>query len=172
MSPSHIHTPFIIKINHCTFTWVSWLNNHSCFWDSCFSTYLKKIWMTFFLEGLSLGVKHQNNPNRNEKCTYFLLPLEWRQGPDSLQVFATKLCNVLQSFLLLTAQHAEWLRVKVLQQGQLWRDKKHVIVHNRQDLSNYLEGASVPERPWWSSSPRSRGRGRCWSTPALLYRWA
>lgn len=101
------------------------------------------------------------------------LPLEWRQGPDSLQVFAAKLCNVLQSFLLLTAQHAEWLRVKVLQQGQLWRDKKHVIVHNRQDLSkNYLEGALVPERPWWSSSPRSRGRGRCWSTPALLYRWA
>lgn len=51
------------------------------------------------------------------------VPLEGRQMPDPLQVAVAELHHIKQSLLLLTAQHTERLRVEVLQQGQLHRDK-------------------------------------------------
>lgn len=50
-------------------------------------------------------------------------PLEGWEMSDPFQVMVAELLHVKQRLLLLAAQHAERLRVEVLQQGQLQHEK-------------------------------------------------
>lgn len=64
------------------------------------------------------------------------VPLEGRQLPDSLQVTGTEQCEVEKSLLLLTAEHTQRLRVKVLQQSKLLEDRTKFDLFESEKESN------------------------------------
>lgn len=76
-------------------------------------------WNVEVLSYLDLHFKTVNQCSCNTVCA----PLEGWEMPDPFQVVGAELLHVKQRLLLLAAQHAERLRVEVLQQGQLQSEK-------------------------------------------------
>lgn len=78
------------------------------------------------------------------------VPLKRRETPDAFQAVMAELLHVEQRLVLPAAEHAEGLRVEVLQQRQLQAaaQSERSVYHMSDSVGRHLWGATpVPERP-------------------------
>lgn len=105
-------------------------------------------------QGLNGGTEKSEVMSPSSDCAA-CVPLKRRETPDAFQVVAAELLHVEQRLILPAAEHAEGLRVEVLQQRQLRQQRKVgglfttclTLSHGWHDRQTSLGAPCVPECP-------------------------